>query len=201
MTNLYQTLGVDSDATPIQIRKAYKILAQRNHPDRDGGDNEVFMRVKAAYDVLSDPERRAKYDATGDTTQVLPVEHKATEMLAQGFLGVAASVGWREHKYAAALTQWIQEQGYGVQREIDQKKKHRSLLQGIKLPNFSGDNDVLQGVVDQQVAHANRQIDELEGRLAVCDKALELMEDYTDEDGLLTIESMGGWTSATSTVG
>lgn len=197
MTNLYQILGVDSDATPDQIRRAYKILAQRNHPDRDGGDNEVFMRVKAAYDVLSDPERRAKYDATGDTAEVLPVEVKAVEMLAQGFLGVAASVGWREHQYAAVLTQWVQEQRQGVDRDLDQKKKHLMRLVGLKLPNFSGDNDVLQGVVNQQVAHTNRQIAELEGRLAVCNRALELMEDYTDEDGLLTIRA--GYASATTT--
>lgn len=65
MSDLYQHLGVGRDADPEQIDKAYRALARVNHPDR-GGDPEKFHPVQTAYDVLRDPERRRRYDETGE---------------------------------------------------------------------------------------------------------------------------------------
>ncbi|MCB1558371.1 MAG: DnaJ domain-containing protein [Alphaproteobacteria bacterium] len=60
--DLYNTLGVARDATGEEIKRAYKKLAMRHHPDRDGGDEEAFKQIKAAYEILSDSKRRAAYD-------------------------------------------------------------------------------------------------------------------------------------------
>jgi molecular chaperone DnaJ len=64
MQNPYQTLGVARDATADQIKQAYRKLASRHHPDR-GGDTKTFQEIQAAYDVLSDPQRRAGVDNPG----------------------------------------------------------------------------------------------------------------------------------------
>jgi curved DNA-binding protein len=61
MTNHYQTLGVNRDVTPEELKKAYRSLASKNHPDK-GGDTARFQEIQAAYDVLSDPQKRAEYD-------------------------------------------------------------------------------------------------------------------------------------------
>ena len=61
----YETLGLAPDATPEQIKKAHRRRASETHPDM-GGDREEFQRVQAAYELLSDPDRRARFDATGD---------------------------------------------------------------------------------------------------------------------------------------
>jgi curved DNA-binding protein CbpA len=66
MTDLYNTLGVHKDATPEQIKGAYRRKAKSSHPDT-GGDPEKFHTLQKAYDVLSDDDRRARYDKTGDT--------------------------------------------------------------------------------------------------------------------------------------
>jgi molecular chaperone DnaJ len=64
MTNLYDTLGVAKNATPDELKKAYRKLAREHHPD-SGGDEARFKEIQGAYDVLSDPEKRTQYDRFG----------------------------------------------------------------------------------------------------------------------------------------
>lgn len=65
-TGYYERLGVDPTASREEIRRAFRAIARETHPDRnpdDPGAAERFRRAKEAYDVLSNPERRADYDA------------------------------------------------------------------------------------------------------------------------------------------
>ncbi|WP_426437405.1 DnaJ C-terminal domain-containing protein [Bradyrhizobium genosp. P] len=61
----YATLGVKKDASQADIQKAYRRLAKKHHPDLNPGNSsaeEKFKEITAAYDLLSDPEKRAKFD-------------------------------------------------------------------------------------------------------------------------------------------
>lgn len=66
--NLYDLLQIKSNATPAAIKNAYRGLSKKYHPDH-GGSVESFMAIKKAYDILSDKERRKKYDSTGDVSE------------------------------------------------------------------------------------------------------------------------------------
>src|SRR5690348_18465173 len=68
MTDPYEVLGVARDADDDTIKKAYRRLARELHPDvnPDPATQERFKEVAAAYEVLSDPEKRSVYDRGGD---------------------------------------------------------------------------------------------------------------------------------------
>ena len=63
----YEVLGLSREATEADIKKAYRRLAMKHHPDRnpDNPDSESFKEAKEAYEVLSEPDKRASYDRFG----------------------------------------------------------------------------------------------------------------------------------------
>ncbi len=64
----YEVLGVDKNASEDEIKKAYRKLAKKYHPDLNPGDKEAeekFKEANEAYEVLSDAEKKAKYDRFG----------------------------------------------------------------------------------------------------------------------------------------
>lgn len=67
--SLYETLDISSDASAEEIKKAYRRLARKYHPDinKDAGAEEKFKEINAAYEILSDEQKRRQYDQYGDS--------------------------------------------------------------------------------------------------------------------------------------
>ena len=73
-TDYYQSLGVSRDASAAEIKKAYKKLAMKHHPDRNQGNKESeekFKELSEAYEVLSDSNKRQTYDQFGHEGMIL----------------------------------------------------------------------------------------------------------------------------------
>ena len=65
MTNHYETLGVSNEATDIEIKKAYRSLSLKYHPDRNNNSEEAtakFQKINEAYETLSDENKRMQYN-------------------------------------------------------------------------------------------------------------------------------------------
>lgn len=62
----YSTLGVSKNATKAEIKKAFRELSKKHHPDK-GGDEAKFQKISAAYNILSDDQKRAQFDQFGST--------------------------------------------------------------------------------------------------------------------------------------
>ena len=68
-TDYYKVLGIDRKATTEEIKKAYRKLARKHHPDLNPNDKEAhrkFQEINEANEVLSDPDSRKKYDKYGE---------------------------------------------------------------------------------------------------------------------------------------
>ncbi|MEO8458697.1 MAG: DnaJ C-terminal domain-containing protein [Chloroflexota bacterium] len=108
----YSVLGVRKSATPKEIKSAFRKLARKHHPDVNPGDKaaeERFKEINSAHDVLSDTEKRAKYDKYGDNWEHAEAFEKARA--AQG-AGRGPTSGHSE-SYSFDINELLRRQGAG----------------------------------------------------------------------------------------
>src|SRR5665811_954272 len=82
----YKILGIDKSATPKDIKNAYRKLARKHHPDLNPNDKDAkknFQQINEANEVLSDPEKRKKYDQYGKDWQHAEEFEKAKQQQQQ----------------------------------------------------------------------------------------------------------------------
>jgi molecular chaperone DnaJ len=147
---LYDVLGISPDATPEEIKKAYRSLALQHHPDKNHGSNQeendnMFKQISEAYTVLSDPEKRQRYDMTGSTSSDAAASFSADpsmlhELFAEMFSPFASqreNTNPQQQKVQVALS--LTEIKYGVApKRIQVKVKDKCEScdgHGVKDPN------------------------------------------------------------------
>src|SRR6266545_1309551 len=123
--DLYEVLGVDRDATEEDIRRAYRRLAREHHPDvnADPAAEARFKQVAAAYEVLSDPQKRRQYDTFGNQSipDLFPFGDIFDAFFGGGLGRRRRGPRTRAHRgedLFAELTLTLPEAAFGLQREV-----------------------------------------------------------------------------------
>lgn len=118
---MYDTLGVPKDASEDDIKRAYRKLAMKHHPDK-GGDPEEFKKIQGAFDILSDPEKRKNFDRYGvDGPPQQHFQHGfGPDMFSQMFSGFAhhEQREKRRSDYRHALTISFEESFKGTVKHL-----------------------------------------------------------------------------------
>ncbi len=129
--DLYEVLGVGHDASVDEIKSAYRKLARELHPDVNGStDAEArFKEIAGAYEILSDPDKRARYDAYGSAGGTQFTDIQDVFDLFFGAAGFSTGFGQRRRRsrspvrrgedLRAAVTLSLEEAAFGVRSELE----------------------------------------------------------------------------------
>lgn len=178
----YDALGLTPDADDQAIKKAYRKAAQSSHPDR-GGDSEKFHQIQLAYDVLSDPERRERYDRTGESDKPQSIENQIDEALASLFQKIIGMEQPPRNIIGAARDEVRQNQGAIRSHQETAKNKLsrlRKLLGRVIMKAADGHN-LFEAVLRNQIDSVEATIRSADEALALLAGVATLLDSYEDK--------------------
>ena len=176
--NPYTELDVSTDASLETIKQQYRTLAQMHHPDK-GGDEDIFKRIKLAYEILSDPIRRKQYDITGETA-TSNVKNEAVEKIVQILLHVVPSFNADQDNLILIVEMETRTILESVFKDISVTEKHIVNLEKVseKIRIKTEDENLLNGLVVNQIRQKRQELVTFQHRVRVCNFMLEILKDY-----------------------
>lgn len=182
--NPYRVLEVNVEANAEQIKRAYRRLAQKYHPDKKDGDDVKFKEVQHAYEVLSDPARRKRYDETGDVGQGACSGEQSRQTivmkeLAQIFAQVGNHVDGKYDNPIEMAIEGIKEAKKKLSKMLERHRKSAENLRTMaKRTSAKGDNIcavIFDGIAGQQ----EHEVADGEQQLQLFDEMLEILHKHT----------------------
>lgn len=198
MSDPYSVLGVGKDATPAQIKKAFRKKASENHSDKNGGDDTAMAAINMAYKLLSNPEKRKRYDETGDDgIYTHTIEEQAVNvimMLASQIIEKAP-----EHVgIVAEITKALKRAEQECTQTIAEKKRSIAKFERRSKTVKAKKNNLLQGLFQQHIDQLKQTIAALENNIKINAAALQIIKDggYEDvlfqESGFMNVSASSG---------
>ena len=176
--NPYTELDVSTDASLETIKHQYRTLAQMHHPDK-GGDEDIFKRIKLAYEILSDPIRRKQYDITGETV-TSNVKNEAVEKIVQILLHVVPNFNADQDNLILIVEMETRTMLGLVFNDIIIAEKHIVNLEKVseKIRIKTENENLLNGLVVNQIRQKKQELITFQHRVRVCNFVLEILKDY-----------------------
>jgi curved DNA-binding protein CbpA len=176
--NPYTELDVPVDASLETIKQRYRTLAQMHHPDK-GGDEELFKRIKLAYEILSDPIRRKQYDITGETTTT-NAKDEAVANLVQILLHVVPSFNVDQDDLIHIAEMETRTMLDLVNKDIGVTERYILNLEKVlsKLRIKTEGENILSSFITNQVKQRKQELVTFQHRVQVCNLMLEILKDY-----------------------
>jgi len=185
--SLYETLDLETEPRPTgaQIKRAYRRKAKETHPDV-GGSREEFAKVSRAYLVLSNPVRRAKYDATGEIPEQTP-ESAPLNLLVQFFVTMVQMFcnGAGPDPCTMDLVKVAREQFRKdiLQMENEQVKVRAAIKKwedvAMRFSNYNKKVDVIHLSLRGQIPPLEAQLRLMDEQIGIRKDAMKLLDGYT----------------------
>jgi curved DNA-binding protein CbpA len=187
--NFYAELGVSRDATAAQIKAAFHKNAKAHHPDRPNGNAEKMARVNRAYEVLSDPDQRKRYDETGSVQR----EQTREEQVRAVFLQVVGSVSIEGGNIVSNARRAFN----NAIKEGDKAQRWNKRVLAMVVKRMSAvwtkqpENLILQ-VVEARVAEGKAHVARVDDDLALLKDARRMLDAYESNEAEAPPEREGG---------
>jgi DnaJ-class molecular chaperone len=183
MDELYKVLGVSKNATPKEIKKAYKDKSKIHHPDKESGNEDLFKKIQKAYTVLIDPLSRKMYDITGNAEEV------SFEKEIQTFFDTyiipeiinIEKTSFERVDIIKLIHALINDKIRELENKINQSKEVKRRLELIlfrKRNKFTESEDILHKLFEPHIKKAEMNILMLRAEFDFIYKVCEIMEGY-----------------------
>lgn len=175
----YELLGIPRGSSRKEIKKAYKALAAKSHPDKKTGNAETHKALTVAYNVLIDPDKRDQYDQTGDTQQAKPQER--WEILIVSLFDILIGQNFKGdiiRESRARLIGAAAENQANKSRLEQEAKAYRAKLGRVKTEG--GAVNYYEGLVSQKAELAEENAKRCGIEIEAVSTAIEALASYTD---------------------
>lgn len=178
----YSTLGVPTDATPTEIKQAWRRLSSEHHPDRPGGDPERMAAVNRAFEILGTPEKRAEYDRTGNDGSGDQLQNAAEEALRGIF---TEAIDKQAEPVAYALQHLKRKDGELAKFLADAAVAEKKLRAMKGKTTTKRARNLVENLLDERIASLQTHVTMMKVAQTVQARAYEVLADYaaseTDE--------------------
>ena len=191
--NPYEILSVRRDASAADIKAAYRRMSNRRHPDRVGGDGKAMADVNRAYEILGDPEKRKRYDETGSTDQLPPLETRARAIAIEVLNKVIEEAQDHVNFIVTAISVVDQVHAKGAYElanargKLERIQKRRDRIKGPAERNLAA------MIFDEKIGKLTQQIASIEAERSALEKAREILSEYSDAQ---PVTVLGGYVVA-----
>lgn len=175
--SLYENLGVSENATQEEIKKGYKKQASKNHPDKKGGSDEKFKKIKDSYMILKDEHKRKTYDELGEISLVESTAEASLRMLFTSLV----SAGLFENDVLTMTRDKIEEEVDKAEAGVNSNQLFVDKLE-MQLGRYKTEskNNIYESVIEQNIKKSKRNIEGFEMALINFNQMKELLNKYYD---------------------
>jgi DnaJ-class molecular chaperone len=174
--NPYETLNIPCEADAATIRKAHRKAARASHPDH-GGSTEAFLAVQKSYEILTDPERKARYDATGDTKEI-DLRKEAVNKLVGLVIQFAEQRDWSQDDMVHAMIRSVKD---GIERghqSNDGLRKQGAKLRATAERISTKGQNILAAALEKRAGDCDNQIAANKTQLQIGELMVTMLGDY-----------------------
>ena len=177
--NLYDELGLTPNCTFDEIKQRYRALAQQHHPDK-GGDEDIFKKIKLAYEVLSDASRRAEYDATGKIQEDIPIRIEALQELSGLVIHCVGKINPDHDDLIIRMKLELADNITQIKENIITCNNYIIKLNKIlkKVNRKKEGDNFIKSIIEEQIKMREGELKNFNHKISLCNYMLDLLDDY-----------------------